>query len=541
MMKKLLFSTLPAILLSVSLGAQNLSVVEDTLNFPITTELTASSLPLKVYNSNFSAMEVVDIDFFKIFGDAPFTLSDTAFTVQPGDTHIVQVSFLPEHNIMHEMALVVKTNSGFGHIPVVLMGQGRYSKTYYSSSENKSEAALKTALKARIAQGYNSLGYNTARDNMFMTIDNQKANGQMASVNTLECIYTGTVITGYSSRSAAQTGSPQFNTEHTYPQGMFSSNEPMKSDIHHLYPTTNSSNSQRGNDPFGVVTSSNPWTQGGSKSGGGKFEPRDVQKGATARSMMYFVLRYQDYSSFFQGQESVLRSWHNQFPPTAIDERRNDDIAAVQGNRNPFTDYPQFSERITSLVTNATPTVVRDLYVSDDTIKLAQGPANYSYSYVVYNNGNEPLSLSSFSLNNTGLSFVGGNPGTITLAPQTEEIVEILFSAAVNYPATLSYDVDISGTTTITTPIVRGRSIGIKELRNVALSIYPNPTNGLLNISVSNSDVEKIWVSNTTGVVNEMSLNENAQLDLRNEPGGIYLISILSKSGEVCSARFIIR
>ncbi len=539
-MKKLLFSSLPVLLFSLSLDAQNLAVVDDTLSFPTTTELTASTLPLKVYNSNFSPMQVVDIDFFKIYGDAPFTLSDTAFTVQPGDTHTVQISFLPEHNIMHEMALVVKTNSGFGHIPVVLMGQGTYSKTYYSTSENKSEAALKTALKARIGQGYNSLGYNTARDNMFMTIDNQMTNGQMASVNTLECIYTGTVITGYSSRSAAQSGNPQFNTEHTYPQGMFNSNEPMKSDIHHLYPTTNSSNSQRGNDPFGVVSNAS-WNQGGSKSGGGKFEPRDVQKGATARSMMYFVLRYQDYNSFFQGQESVLRSWHNQFPPTAIDERRNDDIAAVQGNRNPFTDYPQFAERITSLVTNAAPTAVKSLYVSDDTIKLAQGAGTYNYSYVVYNDGNQPLNLTNFSLNDPGLNFVGGNPGALVLAPQTERAIEISFTSAISYPSSLNYDVDVSGTTSITTPIVAGRSIGLSELDNVVLSIYPNPTSGLLNLSLGSEEVEKVWVSNITGVVKEVKLTENSQVDLRNEPAGFYLISVLSKSGLISSTRFILK
>ncbi len=539
MMKNLLFSTLSVMLFSLSLEAQNLAVVDDTLNFPTTTELTASTLPLKVYNSNFSAMQVLDIDFFKIYGDAPFTLSDTAFTVQPGDTHTVQVSFLPEHNIFHEMALVVKTNSGFGHIPIVLMGQGTYSNAYYSTSENKSEAALKAALKARIGQGYTSLGYNTARDNMFMTIDNKKTNGQAASVNTLECIYTGTAITGYANRSAAQNGSPQFNTEHTYPQGKFNSNEPMKSDIHHLYPTTNSSNSQRGNDPFGVVSSPS-WNQGGSKSGGGKFEPRDAQKGATARSMMYFVLRYQDYSSFFQSQEGILRSWHNQFPPTTIDEKRNDDIAAVQGNRNPFIDYPQFAERITSLVTNAAPAAVKNLYVSDDTIKLAQGNASYTYDYVVYNDGNQPLNLTNFSLSDASLGFVGGNPGSITLAPQAEKTITISFNSSVVFPATLDFDVDISGTTSVSTPIASGRSIGLRELNKAALYVYPNPVNDYLTINISTQDVERVWISNVAGAAKEVYLNDNAQIDLSKEPAGFYLLSVMGKSGEIGRAKIVV-
>jgi endonuclease I len=538
MMKKILLSGLSMMVMGFTAKAQNLNVVDDTLNFAITTELTASTLPLKVFNPNMVPLAVTDIEFFKIYGDAPFTLSDTAFTVQPGDTHTVQISFLPEHNILHQMALVVKTNSGFGHIDVVLNGQGRYSNSYYNTSENKSEAALKTALKARIGQGYNSLGYNTARDNMFMTIDNKKNNGQAASVNTLECIYTGTVITGYSSRSAAQNGNPQFNTEHTFPQGKFNSNEPMKSDIHHLYPTTNTSNSQRGNDPFGIVSNAG-WNQGGSKSGGGTFEPRDVQKGATARSMMYFVLRYQDYGNFFQGQEAILRNWHNQYPPTAIDTRRNDDIFSVQGNRNPFTDYPQFAERITSLVTNASPAPVKAMYYSDDTIKLAQGSGTYNYTYVVYNDGNQPLNFSNFSLSDPALSFTQGNLGTVTLAPQTAREVNVTYNASVNYPATLSYDVDINGTTTVNTPIISGRSIGLEELAISNLDIYPNPTQGILNLSVNGGKIEKVWLINSTGVMKPVSVNSSSQVDISKEAVGIYVIVVLSDEGPVFTKRVI--
>ena len=100
---------------------------------------------------------------------------------------------------------------------------------------------------------------------------------------------------------------------------------------------------------------------------------------------------------------------------------------------------------------------------------------------------------------------------------------------------------DISGSTTITTPIVAGRSIGLGELQNVGISVYPNPTNGILTISVSNNEIEKVWISSNTGVVKEVVLDENSQLDLRKEPAGFYLISTLSKSGIISSARFIIK
>ena len=66
-----------------------------------------------------------------------------------------------------------------------LIGQGRYSKSYYSATENKEEELLKDAIQTLTGNGYVSLGYNTARDKMFMIIDNQAVNGQGASQNTL--------------------------------------------------------------------------------------------------------------------------------------------------------------------------------------------------------------------------------------------------------------------------------------------------------------------------------------------------------------------
>src|SRR6185295_4028554 len=189
-------------------------------------------------------------------------------------------------------------------------------------------------LGAVTGNGYISLGYNLARDSMFMWFDNKKTNGQGASQNTLECIYTGREAIGYTSRSDCQTNF-SFNTEHTFPQSLFASNEPMRSDLHHLFPTDDASNNERADNPFGIVTNAT-WSVGGSKSNRSIFEPRDQQKGATARAMMYFVLRYQNYNSFFTSQESILRTWHQNFPNTQIERTRNDDIYGMQHNRNPF-------------------------------------------------------------------------------------------------------------------------------------------------------------------------------------------------------------
>src|SRR5690606_23844051 len=135
---------------------------------------------------------------------------------------------------------------------------------------------------------------------MFMNIDNKKVNGQGAAQNTLECIYTGREAVGYSDRTDAQT-SDTFDTEHTFPQGFFSQNEPMRSDLHHLFPTYSPSNNSRGNFPFGIATQpyKNDDRNYPSHLGANNvYEPHNVQKGSTARAMMYFVIRYTDYTNF---------------------------------------------------------------------------------------------------------------------------------------------------------------------------------------------------------------------------------------------------
>ncbi len=386
--------------------AQNISIINPIQNFGTTDENTRVDQVIKVFNPNAHGIEISGVESFKVYGSEPFLLTDTNIFLFPGDTVDLNIGFLPAHNVAHDLPLIVRTSTGFGHVSTKLTGQGEYSKVYYQSTEDKEGAALRTALKSRISSGYNSLGYTTARDNMYGAIDN--VNGDV------ECVYTGRTAT-FNTRPGANANS--FNTEHTFPQGFFSQNEPMRSDIHHLFPTDVSSNSQRGNDAFGVV--SNPsWSQGGSKSGGGKFEPRDIQKGATARAMMYFVLRYQDYNSFFQGHQALLYSWHKSYTPAPVEIKRNNDIAALQNNRNPFVDYPQLMDRMRALVGSGDLLPVYDFYYSDDTIQLARGNTGLStYSFLVYNHGDIPIRLFNWQLSDPTISFSPFQNDTVNLQP----------------------------------------------------------------------------------------------------------------------------
>lgn len=146
------------------------------------------------------------------------------------------------------------------------------------------------------------------------------------------------------------------NTEHTWPQSRFTGRfdvRMQKSDLHHLYPADNAMNSARGNNPFGEVVRDSKILKcrvsrtGKSASGSEEvFEPPQDHKGNVARALFYFSVRYE--LPIDEKQEAVLRKWNKEDPVDEEEVRRNDFIQSVQGNRNPFIDYPELADRISN-------------------------------------------------------------------------------------------------------------------------------------------------------------------------------------------------
>lgn len=194
----------------------------------------------------------------------------------------------------------------------------------------------------------NALGYNGARDAMYGGIDNK--NGQIIGV------YTGFTVTANTRGDAFSKG---INTEHTWPQGLFDSDEPMRGDIHHIFPTRIEANSARGSLPFGESpdNQTTKWFRDSSELtstpssnideysellSGSLFEVREDHKGNTARAIFYFWTIYQDESnvgddaSFFNGMKDVLLAWHDLDPVDQAEVDRSLGAESAQGNRNPF-------------------------------------------------------------------------------------------------------------------------------------------------------------------------------------------------------------
>jgi endonuclease I len=143
----------------------------------------------------------------------------------------------------------------------------------------------------------------------------------------------------------------KFNTEHIVPQSWFDEREPMKGDLHHLFVCEPKCNNARANFHYCEFDSRHRQSRGANDCGvydAGRFEPK-YGKGMAARSTLYFLLRYPGAikNSFRKGIDiPLLLRWHRQFPVTEHEKHRNKAIFEIQGNRNPFIDFPELAEKI---------------------------------------------------------------------------------------------------------------------------------------------------------------------------------------------------
>ncbi|MBK7886662.1 MAG: endonuclease [Bacteroidetes bacterium] len=502
------------LLLSTLLTAQTFTVSPSQLNFGVVTETSPDSQQVTITNSTSFDITVTGYRFYDIYGSTAFSASAGSFTISAGGSQTIWIKFSPRHNVYHNTELFILNDSHRGALRVDLLGQGRYSNSYYNNSQNLAEEILKDTLKAITGRNYFNAGYNTARDAMFMIYDNKKVNGQGAAQNTIECVYTGRNAVGYFDRTDCQTNY-SFNTEHIFPQNFFNSLEPMRADLFHLYPTDDLANNARGSLPFGTV--SNPsWQQGGSKGNNSTFEPRDAHKGQAARAMLYFVTRYQNYSNFMTSQEGILRQWHQQFPPDSIEVKRCNDIATLQLNRNPFVDYPQFAERITSFSNTSVGNQAASTDFPEDTIDFglvnAVG-ANY-YTFWIANDGNMPLTISGLSLSPTPGFYFFNNTGSNATIPAGEARaieIELAMAPPGSFNGILNFTAQGTGLlANVSVPIKAQLSLqGIAEMGNGnGLTLYPNPASERICIA-ENKPIAAARVLDLSGrIIRSLSISE---------------------------------
>ena len=190
-----------------------------------------------------------------------------------------------------------------------------------------------------------------------------------------------------------------FQREHSMPKSWFNPTErnssgltyadvkPMYSDIVHVIPTDGTVNNKRSNNAYGEITdaskidwqSANGFSKQSKKGGCGTpgwaeymgadakkarvFEPNDEYKGDLARIYFYMATCYEDtvgtwtspmfdslatdgYQPFAQWAFDMLMRWAKQDPVSKKEIDRNEACYQLQGNRNPFVDYPGLEDYI---------------------------------------------------------------------------------------------------------------------------------------------------------------------------------------------------
>ena len=241
---------------------------------------------------------------------------------------------------------------------------------------------LKTQLKNIITNGHNDQGYSSLwglytnaafRDNVY---ENDGSLLDIYSENPTGPDPYNFTTTGQQCGTYAVEGDC-YNREHIVPQAFFDNVaiDPMKNDPFHVAPVDGKVNGLRDNFPYGRVNNPTNTTQNGSKLGPNYntsysagysatvFEPLDEFKGDIARSIFYFVTRYEDSmvsfynattvisKNMFDGTANnalsptflnILITWHQLDPVSTKEIARNNAIYTYQGNRNPYIDHPEY-------------------------------------------------------------------------------------------------------------------------------------------------------------------------------------------------------
>ena len=478
---------------------------------------TNDSVQLTLTNLGNSAVQVKNIRVFS----SEFSVSDTVFSLSPISSKVVWVRFRPNQNVAYNTEMIISTSKGDQVLDV--KGSGKFAEAYYDGTFNLFEEALKTELKNRLAQGYITLGYNTARDYMYASIDNVSGN--------VECVYTGRVAS-FNTRSGAAANN--FNCEHTYPQSQFGSADPMLSDIHHLFPVDETANSTRSNDPWGYVTSPT-WSVGGSKSNGSLFEPRDAHKGKGARAQLYFVARYGNLNNFLSSQEIILRQWCKSFPPDAAEKKRNNDIDVVQKNRNPFIDHPEFLDRISSMSTTSSAPVVRKMdYLTQVITANAFVGQNFTWDVAFAGTGNSSVALSNIRFAQNLFSFTSAPNGLFPGESLVLSFAKTPTAAGVIYD-TIIFNSNAIGYAELRIPVTLSVSATGIENQVIDPTIFPNPANANLFIQKSSLVLQqRLEVFDAMGksMIKINSLpNSSITLETANWPAGVYFVIIMDDAG----------
>jgi endonuclease I len=351
--------------------------------------------------------------------------------------------------------------------------------------------------------------------------------------------------------------------EHTYAQSWMPSNDgspnwfqpggkelPEYNDLHHLFPADQQNgNVKRSNYPFGeVVNATYTSPSGYGKLGtdiNGKivWEPRDEQKGDLARALFYMCTTYngingRDWSlsaiSVAQQDEAILKKWHFQDLPDALEIARNEYIASVQHNRNPFIDSVNFVCHINfnNMTAIASPgscgTTLASIKITSpsggetwtagETHAITWTSTNIDSVKIEYSIDGSPYTTINESVSAADGSYSWVVPNT----PSANVLIRITQKNAASPISVASAIFTISTNT------------GVKEVDLwKAIEVYPNPSNGLIAVKNTTNRSGTCVLFDVTGRMIDKVILTQTETPIKMENKGVYILQISTTDGTI--------
>ena len=145
-------------------------------------------------------------------------------------------------------------------------------------------------------------------------------------------------------------------------------------DLFNLYPADRDANGRKSNNPIGIITGNIVFDNGMTRVGISDsyrsdslitaWEPADEWKGDFARTYFYMATTYQHMTDEWQTNDGLLTvdpkswqtmrpwvyhlmlEWAEDDPVDDIERERNELICQIQGNRNPYVDWPELADYV---------------------------------------------------------------------------------------------------------------------------------------------------------------------------------------------------
>ena len=207
------------------------------------------------------------------------------------------------------------------------------------------DAAFRQQLKDKYRK-HKTMSYKNARIEMYNNVDCEN--------NQIHLIYGGNTYS-WTCGGSGIPSSTVVNAEHIVPQSFFNKKAPMVCDMHHLFSSPSKLNNRRSNYPFKEMEYSqcaefckdntcsssypaNPEEYSCLGKDKKSWMPRAADKGEVARAVLYFFTMYDMVDMDKVGSLETFKQWNRDYPPSAREKARNEQVNISQGNRNPYID-----------------------------------------------------------------------------------------------------------------------------------------------------------------------------------------------------------